>query len=98
MIEKYVVYLDDTVVALKYHVDRRVLTVGGNFRFRAVMEIILDRAFDKEKPDAGYGKVQKNKIRFDFKINKDTYDKGIEYLRANGYVLDSVTSLGNIMR
>jgi len=96
-IEKYLITIEQTVLALRYDDDKRLITIGGNFRFRSVMECIINEGFDRHP--AGFPlQTQKNKIRFTFKKDREGFVNGIEWLRGNGYSVEPVTKHGNIMR
>ena len=98
MICKHVICLDEVVLGMKYNINSRMFTIGGNFRFRDFMEIILENGFGIVVLSKGFKQVQANKIRFDFKMEKDVYNKGIEYLRKNGYVLELTKRLDDLFR
>jgi len=96
-IEKYLITFEQSVLALKYDGDMRLITIGGNFRFRPVMECIINEGFDRH-PSIEPFMTQRNKMRFIFKKDREGFNGGVEWMRSNGYTVEIVTSHGNIMR
>jgi len=97
MIEKFLIISGPTVIALKYDDEKRILTLGSNIRFKRDMETILNEGFGVAFNMAPQY-VQKNKIKYVYRKNKYSYENGLEWLRGNGYVVESVKNHGNVMR
>lgn len=97
MIEKYVIHLSEGgIVAIKFDILKKQVTVGGRSRFRRWMESIVQDYF--QLPISEMKWTQRNKVRYIMFCTKKKFDTAIDLLQEHGVVVKSVTSLERIMR
>ena len=94
MIEKYIIMISDNAsFGMRYASDTKVVSLGGNSKFRAAMESVITEYFGADLPEMKM--VQSNKIRYTFPVEEIT--KVIAELEEHGFVVQQVTKLGRLM-
>ena len=93
MIDKYQIIIDDIVLGFKYNHTSGIAVLGGNCIFRKQAKAILKKAFENPRYQVVVYETR-NIIRFHFRSrNVSRIDKGIAWLRENGFVVEPVKVL-----
>jgi len=96
MVDKYQIIFDDLILGFKYNHKSGIAVLGGNCVFRKQGLSILKKAFDNPRYKTALYKTR-NIVRFSFRsYDVSRIDKGIQWLRENGFVVESVKVLGFI--
>ena len=96
MLDKRLIMIGTEIsVGMIYNTGIKVLTIGGNQRFKNVIESMM-KLFSKNKPK--FKQVQANKIKYSAKCKQEYFDEGVQCLRDRGVSVVNVKTLGNIMR
>ena len=96
MWEKYIVVINDVRLALKFNGNSKILILGGNFKFKRIMQAILEEYFGKKSfllKQLGY-----NKIKYECKLTDDKFGDGLNKLRLHHFVVEQVKNHGELMR
>lgn len=96
MNEKYFVFVDVRVIGMKYDPKSKKIMVGGNIRFKGIMEILLGDYFNSEIPRPSY--TAYNKMKFETKINGKVWEAGKEKLKEDNITLQYTTKFRRLMR
>lgn len=97
MVEKYMIHLPQQgIVALKFDMIKREMVIGGNARFRRIIDNIIQDYFQLPATELQW--TQRNKIRYVMFCTKRKFDEALDLLREHSITVEAVTSLGRLMR
>lgn len=97
MLEKYLISPEEGIgIALKYNVRYGDLVLGGNLRHMRLMESIMATYFHRE--NVGYTYPARNKVRFNFRIERKKFDECVKEMQRMGLHVQRIERLERIMR
>ncbi len=98
--EKYFVMLDKIVIGIIYDNITHKISIGGNCKFIGVIENLIYNYFDLKKAgdQIRFKYTQKNKIRFNSKMNREKFLKAVQYIKEqDGINIIQTKKLGRVM-
>jgi hypothetical protein len=96
MYEKYMVREDQLVFAIKFENQRREMVIGGVAREAGKFHRILEQFFNTQPRKTTH--PQHSRIRYIVDIKEADFRNGMKLMQEEGFQVESVKSLGNIMR
>lgn len=97
MLEKYVLSTEDRmVIGVKYHLQQKIVTIGGHVKFMRIMEHFLTTYFHTETPKPVF--PQRNKVRLSFAMERKNFLEALKEIEAQAITITPVTSLERVMR
>lgn len=92
---KYLFLVENEKIAVKFNDISREGMIGGFCRNRDIIIHLLEY-FVEKVPKMKY--IQKNKVRFNFRMSLKTFDMKISMLEENGFAFEKVKSFGRLTR
>ena len=93
---KFLVYLDNKVIAIRFNSKKKQLVVGGHFSAEQEIRVIAREYFGRTITRVAW--VQANKLRLNFQCDIETFEMGKNKLENQGISFEAVKSFGRIMR
>lgn len=94
---KKLLIIDDLPIAVKFNPLQMLLTIGGSMKTYSTITMLLSDFFKVKKID--FQDSTNNRCRFIVNnVRRNTFEKGIEAVRAEGIIPSDVKNFGRIMR
>jgi len=99
MIQKYLIMKGmEFCIAMKWHPQKKELTVGGHGSMREDMVYIVKSCFGMADEKFEEKWTQRNKVRFVFNCLEEDLNTAITYMDGLGYTIRPVREHGRLMR
>jgi len=94
--EKYLLYFEEEVIALKFNHKKKRMVIGSYAKFRTTIEEVIVNYFRESVPRIKW--TQANKVRYDFPLSLEKFTSGVKELKSHGMIIEQVSSHGRLMR
>lgn len=94
---KYMLFLEEKPIAIKYDYQKKRLTVGGDPKQLIQMKSIINDYFGKST-ETHKKFPARNKVRMDFDYPENNFEEVIQKMMSHGMRIQNVQSFGRLIR